>query len=670
MAVNRLIKEKSPYLLQHAHDPVDWWPWCPQAFETALREDRPVLLSIGYSTCHWCHVMGREAFSDPAVAEVLNRAFVPIKVDREERPDVDAVYMRACHALTGSGGWPLTVLAGPDQKPFWAGTYLPARSGWGQVGLLEVLERVEALWREDRQSLLDAGQAVTDRVAAEIALSPADPDMGLPRAAAGQLLRRFDPAAGGFGGAPKFPMPQNILFLLAYARLEGDERALEMADRTLEGMIRGGIHDQIGGGFCRYATDKEWRVPHFEKLLGDNALLACACLAGWEETGRRIYEDAARRTLDYLLEELRLPGGAFATGQDADAGGEEGRFYRLTPGELARVLGEREAGDFCRWYGITWDSGVPALLDNPDWETPDGELEAWREKVRLWRRGRMALHRDDKVLTSWNGLAIAALARAGRALGERRYWRAAESARLFLKTRLTTPEGRLMLRWREREAAQLGQLEDYAFYLWGLLELYEVNFSASVLREACTVADWLLADFEDGERGGFYHTAHSGERLIARPKEAPDGALPSGNAAAGLALGRLGRLTGRQKYREAARRQLRWLAGQLQTYPAGGCFSMLALLEELSPGQELLAAAPEVPRELEGLPEQVQTVVKTPANARALARLAPFTAAAPIPAEGAAYYLCRDGACRAPVRSLSELPLRRTRRLSAPAGGR
>ena len=670
MAVNRLINEKSPYLLQHAHDPVDWRPWCAQSFEAALEADRPVFLSIGYSTCHWCHVMGREAFSDPAVAEALNRAFIPIKVDREERPDVDAVYMRAAYALTGGGGWPLSVLAGPDQKPFWAGTYLPARSGWGRVGLLEVLERVERLWREDRRSLLETGRAVTEQIAAELPQPPAEPDRDLIRTAEAQLLRSFDYANGGFGGAPKFPMPQNLLFLLEYARLEGDERALAMAERTLEGMARGGIFDQVGGGFCRYATDSRWKLPHFEKMLGDNALLACAYLATWEQTGRGTYGRVARRTLDYLLEELRLPGGAFATGQDADAGGEEGKFYRLTPGELVRTLGEREAGAFCRWYGITWDSGVPHLLDNELWETPGGELEVSREKVRLWRRQRMALHRDDKVLTGWNGLAIGALARAGRILGEGRYLRAAESARLFLKTRLTTPEGRLMLRWRDREAAQLGQLEDYAFYLWGLLELYEVNFSASVLREACTVADWLLADFEDGERGGFYHTAHSGERLIARPKEAPDGALPSGNAAAGLALGRLGRLTGRQKYREAARRQLRWLAGQLQTYPAGGCFSMLALLEELSPGQELLAAAPEVPRELEGLPEQVQTVVKTPANARALARLAPFTAAAPIPAEGAAYYLCRDGACRAPVRSLSELPLRRTRRLSAPAGGR
>lgn len=669
MAVNRLIKEKSPYLLQHAHDPVDWRPWCVQSFETALREDKPVFLSIGYSTCHWCHVMGRETFSDPAVAEVLNRSFISIKVDREERPDVDAVYMRAAHALTGSGGWPLTVLAGPDQKPFWAGTYLPARSGWGRVGLLEVLERVEVLWRNDRQSLLDAGQAVTDRIAAELSQSPAEPDRSLLRAAAAQLLRSFDYHNGGFGDAPKFPMPQNILFLLEYARLEGDERALIMAERTLEGMARGGIQDQIGGGFCRYATDSQWRTPHFEKMLGDNALLAYAYLTAWEQTGREVYEKTARRTLNYLLEELRLPGGGFACGQDADAGGEEGKFYRLTPGELVRVLGEREAGTFCRWYGITWDNGIPNLLEHEDWEAPGGQLETNREKVRIWRRQRIELHRDDKVLTGWNGLAIAALARAGRVLGEQRYLRAAENARIFLKTRLTTPEGRLMLRWREREAAQLGQLEDYAFYIWGLLELYGANFSPPVLREACTLADWLLADFEDRERGGFYATAHSGERLIARPKEAEDGAQPSGNAAAGLALSRLGQLTGRRQYREAARRQLRWLAGQLQTYPAGGCFGMVALMEELAPGRELLAAAQAVPEEMGRLAGRVRALVKTPENERALALLAPFTAEYPIPVEGAVYYLCQEGACQAPVRDFTALGLEKVGRIPAAIGG-
>ena len=491
----------------------------------------------------------------------------------------------------------------------------------------------------------------------ELPQPPAEPDRDLIRTAEAQLLRSFDYANGGFGGAPRFPMPQNLLFLLEYARLEGDERALAMAERTLEGMARGGIFDQVGGGFCRYATDSRWKLPHFEKMLGDNALLACAYLAAWEQTGRGTYGRVARRTLDYLLEELRLPGGAFACGQDADAGGEEGKFYRLTPGELVRTLGEREAGAFCRWYGITWDSGVPHLLDNELWETPGGELEVSREKVRLWRRQRMALHRDDKVLTGWNGLAIGALARAGRILGEGRYLRAAESARLFLKTRLTTPEGRLMLRWRDREAAQMGQLEDYAFACWALLELYEANFSVHCLKSAVKLADAMAERFWDEARGGFYRVGAGGEVLLVRQKEVYEGAHPSGNAVAALALVRLAKLTAEERFRTLADRQLAYLSGAAAEYPAGCCFGLLAAAEDLSPRPDLLCAAREVPAWLAGACEEyrLSALAKTEENARSLAAWAPFTQPYPVPPEGMALHLCRDGACFPPVGSLEEL---------------
>jgi len=661
---NRLIHERSPYLLQHAQNPVDWRSWGKEAFAEAGREDKPVFLSIGYSTCHWCHVMGRESFEDEEVARVLNRAFIPIKVDREERPDVDAVYMEACQTLTGSGGWPLTILTTPDQRPFWAGTYLPPRSRYGQLGLVELLEEVERLWRTDRKRLLDLGRQITDHVSQAMRTGEGKrPDRELPRAAAAQLQRSYDRENGGFGGAPKFPTPHNLLFLMAYGEREGDASALEMAEASLAQMARGGLFDHIGGGFCRYSTDRRWLVPHFEKMLYDNALLAWAYLDAFGRTGREFYRETACRTLDYVLRELRLPGGGFACGQDADSGGEEGGFYLLTAGEVDKVLGETEGRSFRRWYGITEEGNfqgknIPNLLENPDYSWTYPGLAAQRDKLAAYRRERMELHRDDKVLTSWNGLMIAALARAAQVLGREDYLRSAESARLFLKTRLTTPEGRLCLRWREREAAVEGQLDDYAFYALGLLELYGANYAASCLREAVKLTDKMVELFWDEEQGGFYRTAHDGERLIARQKETYDGALPSGNAAAARVLARLARITGRRRYRNLTQRQMAFLAGNMGEYPMGRCFGLLAMMEELYPSRELVCAAPEgAPAWLAGLSRRygLCTVVKTWDNSRALERLAPYTAAYPIPASGEILYLCRGGRCAAPAEGREEL---------------
>lgn len=655
MPENRLINEKSPYLLQHANNPVDWWPWCPEVFQRAKAEDKPIFLSIGYSTCHWCHVMGREAFENQEVADRLSSSFYAIKVDREERPDIDGVYMEACVALTGSGGWPLSILMTPDQKPFWAGTYLPVRGRYGRPGLLDLLERTEELWRTEREALLEAGNAVAERLSQGEDIPALEPEGTVLRRGAEQLRRGFDRINGGFGTAPKFPTPHNLLFLLEYARLEERVEELDMAELTLTQMARGGIFDQIGGGFCRYSTDQQWLVPHFEKMLYDNALLAFTYLKAYAQTGKRFYRTVARRTLDYVLEELRLPGGGFACGQDADSGGEEGKFYLFTPREVAQTLAVGEADPLCTWLDIT-EAGnfegksVPNLLKNDSYAAPSEELASQLRTLWRYRRGRMPLHRDDKVLTGWNGLMIAALARGHRVLGEDSYLRAAETARIFLKTRLTTPEGQLLRRWRDREAALAGQLEDYAFYLWGLLELYAANFSARILREAVALADRMIADFWDEEKGGFFDTAHGAERLIARAKNVYDGAIPSGNAVAALVLTRLGKLTGRQNYREIAQRQMAFLMGNLWEYPAGHCFGLLALMEELYPSRELVCTAAQWPgKALHSLAEEVHTLVKTPENQRALDKLAPFTAHYPIPEEGEAFYLCQDGTCTAPV---------------------
>ena len=654
---NRLQYEKSPYLLQHAGDPVDWWSWCPGAFREAKREDKPILLSIGYSTCHWCHVMGRESFRDPDVARALNRDFVCIKVDREERPDIDAVYMAACQALTGSGGWPLTILMTPDQAPFWAGTYLPPKSRGGRLGLLELLDEVSRLWHADRQRLLALGQEVTQHLRPR-PMEAAAPDESLLRSASAELERRFDRENGGFGAAPKFPAAHELLFLLEYARRTGNGDARRMAEVTLTQMARGGIFDQIAGGFCRYSTDGAWRTPHFEKMLCDNALLSCAYLEAYAQTGNPYFRDTARRTLDYAMEELRLPGGGFACGQDADSGGEEGRFYLLTRRDAEEALGTGEAQSLCQRLSIGAEESVPNLLYDPDYKDFWRVHRAQCRTLAAFRRRRWPLHRDDKVLTGWNAMMIAALAKAERVLGEARYLRAAEETRLFLKTRLTRPDGRLWLRWRDQEPAIDGQLDDYAFYCWALLELYEANFSTSCLREAAGLADRMAALFWDEAEGGFFRTASNGERLIVRQKDSFDSGTPSGGAAAALALGKLSRLTGEDRFRAMEERQLAWLAGEARSYPAAHCFSLLAMLEALHPRRELVCVSAGTPPQwLAGAGETYRLAVlaKTPENARALANLSRRAETYPIPEEGERFYLCRNGACLEPVDSAAAL---------------
>lgn len=656
---NRLSMERSPYLLQHAGNPVDWRPWGPEVFEEARRADKPVFLSIGYSTCHWCHVMAHESFEDEETARAVNREFLPVKVDREERPDVDAVYMAACVAMNGSGGWPLTALLTPDQKPFWVGTYLP------KVQLLYLLREAARLWREDRAGVLSAGEALTAHLRQEAENRTGAPSRELVRRAVGQFTGSYDRQWGGFGPAPKFPTPHNLIFLLRYARLTGEERAREMALCTLDRMYRGGLFDHVGGGFSRYSTDGRWLIPHFEKMLYDNALLALAYTEAFQHTRRPICEEIVRRTLDYVLRELSGPQGGLCCGQDADSDGTEGKYYLLTPDEIGHVLGETDGGRFCRWYGVTRSGNfegksIPNLLEQTGFDREPEEMAALREKVYAYRLGRTALHRDDKVLTAWNGLGLAALARAGLVLDEPRYLDAARRTADFLAEKLTGPDGRLLARWRDGDAAHPGKLDDYSFYAYGLLELYGATFDISYLARSTELAGQLLDRFFDREHGGFYPYAWDGEQLLTRTKEAYDGAMPSGNSAAALVLSRLARLTGEERWRAAADLQLRWLTGAAGDYPAGHSFAMLAFLEELWPSAELVVAAREAPEELQTFLREtphpgLTALVKTPENAGALAAAAPFTKDYPIPERGARYYLCRDGACTQPVDRISEL---------------
>ena len=658
---NRLNTERSPYLLQHAENPVDWRPWGPEVFEEAKRTDKPVLLSIGYSTCHWCHVMAHESFEDETVAQAVNAAFLPVKVDREERPDVDAVYMAACLAMNGSGGWPLTVLLTPDQKPFWAGTYLPKDQ------LLHLLRKAARLWREDRAGVLATGDTLTAHLQQEGQTRPGTPSRELVRQAVSQFAQSYDERWGGFGAAPKFPTPHNLIFLLRYAQLAKEEHAREMALHTLNNMYRGGLFDHVGGGFSRYSTDQHWLVPHFEKMLYDNALLALAYTEAFQHTRCPIYGKITRRTLDYVLRELSGPQGGFCGGQDADSDGVEGKYYALTPDELAQALGGVDGLRFCQWYGITPEGNfegksIPNLLGQSQFDQDPEDMAALREQMYAYRLSRTALHRDDKVLTAWNGLAMAALARAGLVLDEPWYLDAARQTAEFLAEKLTTSDGRLLARWRDGDAAHPGKLDDYAFLAYGLLELYSATFDASYLTRAVGLADCLLKLFFDGERGGFYPYASNGEQLLTRTKEAYDGAMPSGNSIAALVLFRLSRLTGEMRWREAADLQLSWLAGAAEGYPAGHSFAMLACLEELWPTAELVITAQKPPEELRGFLREaprlgLTVLVKTQENAGTLAALAPFTKDYPIPAQGAQYYLCQGGACAQPVDSIPELKI-------------
>ena len=654
--MNRLQYEKSPYLLQHAENPVDWRPWGTEAFEAARCEDKPVFLSIGYSTCHWCHVMARESFESEDVAEALNRDFIPVKVDREERSDVDAVYMEACLAMNGSGGWPLTVLLTPEQKPFWAGTYLP------KAQLLSLLSQVSELWRDNRDSVLSAGEQITRHLREEAQLQPGAPTWELVKAGVDSFARSYDAQWGGFGSAPKFPSAHNLLFLLRYANAAEDAHAREMAERTLECMYRGGIFDHIGGGFSRYSTDRWWLAPHFEKMLYDNALLVLAYTEAWRYSKLSWQRYAAKRTLDYVLRELTDPAGGFYCGQDADSDGVEGKYYVFSPDELTQVLGA-DAEAFRKRCGVTKSGNfhgknIPSLIDTPDWETE--APEAILQKLYDFRKARTTLHRDDKVLAAWNGLMIAALASAGLVFDEPRYTRAAENAAAFIRRHMTDAQGRLFSRWRDGEAAHPGKLDDHAFLAWGLLELYGATFDLGYLEDACRLAGHLLERFFDAEHGGFYPYASDGEQLLTRKKDAYDGAMPSGNAVAALVLSRLGRLTGEQKWRDAAALQLRYLSGAAQEYPAGHGFALLALTEELRSTGELVCASQNTPEELfsflrKGAQESLAVLVKTASNAQRLAALAPFTAGYPVSENGARYYLCKGGSCQRGVDTIEKL---------------
>jgi uncharacterized protein YyaL (SSP411 family) len=601
---NKLAGEKSPYLLQHAANPVDWYPWGREAFDKARREDKPVFLSIGYSTCHWCHVMAHESFEDAEVARRLNDAFVAVKVDREERPDIDNLYMTVCQLMTGSGGWPLTIIMTADGKPFFAATYIPKENRFGKVGLLELVPRVTHLWRTEREKALAVAAEVEaalarispGRPASPVApTAPGRPEPESPVAHSAEHERRlrstmldaayvglseaFDEQHGGFGGPPKFPSPHNLFFLLRYGKRTGRREALEMVERTLDEMRRGGIYDQVEFGFHRYSTDDRWLVPHFEKMLYDQALLVMAYTEAFEATGKLEYRRTAEETLAYVMGDMTSEGGGFFSAEDADSEGEEGKFYIWEAKEFREATGENGALA-SRVFGVTDAgnvSGHPAgfpqganvlHITRPLAELAGGSpqelaelgrrLDAIRDALLAKRRERVRPGRDDKVLTDWNGLVIAALAKAALAFGEPRYAEAARRAADFVLGEMRSPSGRLLHVWRDGVAAVDGCLDDYVFIVWGLVDLYEATLGPRYLETAVELNRAMLGHFGAPD-GGFYFTRDDGEKLLARQKLVYDGAVPSGNSAALLNLARLARATGDPGLEASAARHARWL---------------------------------------------------------------------------------------------------------------
>lgn len=601
---NRLAREASPYLRQHQYNPVDWYGWGEEAFARARREEKPIFLSIGYSTCHWCHVMERESFEDEEVAALLNRHFVSIKVDREERPDVDRIYMSAVQAMGGQGGWPLSVFLTPELKPFFGGTYFPPRSRYGRPGFKELLEQIALVWRERRSEVEGAATGLHEQLAGWVAARPAGKvvfhESWLGRAVEA-LKEAYDVAHGGFGGAPKFPQPSVPRFLLEYGVAYGDGEAVEMVLQTCRRMAAGGIHDQLGGGFARYAVDAEWTVPHFEKMLYDNAQLLELYVEAWLVSGEERLAEVARGIIGYVLREMTHPAGGFFSAEDADSEGQEGKYYGWTLEECRRCLTAQELEVVVRCLGLTAEGNfvdhshptplrglnVLRVVNEPSGEGERELLE--RAKAKLWavRAQRVRPQRDDKVLASWNGLMLGALARAGRVLGAEEALTAARRNAAFVRRELWD-EGRRMLhhRWREGERDEVQLLEAYAFQLQGHLALHEVMLDAEALSFALRLAEVMMERFQDREQGGFWQSEATPD-LILRVKEDFDGAEPGGNSVAAMGLLKLAQITGERRYEEAAAGVLRWGSARLQKMPLA-CANMLrALAMWLRPARRL-----------------------------------------------------------------------------------
>jgi len=685
---NRLIKEKSPYLLQHAQNPVDWYPWSDEAFTRATDEDKPIFLSIGYSTCHWCHVMEREAFEDEEVAKLLNDAFICIKVDREERPDIDNIYMTVCSMMTGSGGWPLTIIMTADKKPFFAGTYFAKHTRHGRIGMLDLIPRLQDIWHNRRDDVHQSTERILDVLQQQNKSSPGRKvDQKILHQAFNELSGRYDKSHAGFSHAPKFPTPHNITFLLRYWKMTGNGAALSMVEQTLTAMRLGGIFDQLGFGFHRYSTDEKWLLPHFEKMLYDQALLSIAYLEAYQVTGNALFKQTPEEIFTYILRDMTAPEGGFYSAEDADSEGIEGKFYVWNINEIQEVLPPEEAEFIQGIYNLTPEGNFhdeatgtltrenifhlakPLSAVASDTLKTSGDPVSKHEKIRstlfALREERIHPYKDDKILTDWNGLMIGALALGARVLGKKKYLAAAAKCAHFILSSLRADDN-LMHRYRDGESAIEGMLCDYAYVVWGLLELYAVNFDTEILGEAIRLNERMLHLFWDDEGGGFFLTPVDGESLLVRPKEIYDGALPSGNSIALYNLLRLERLTGNPDLGTKARLLVQAFSDTLHKVPSGYAQFLSGLSYSLAPTTEVVIVGDLNSQDTQEMLSvlrnnflpHVATLLKDPAtDSGRLVQFAPFTAGHTSIDNKATAYVCRNFSCESPTTNAKQLLL-------------
>jgi uncharacterized protein YyaL (SSP411 family) len=684
---NRLSSEKSPYLLQHAYNPVDWHAWGEEAFELAKKENKPIFLSIGYSTCHWCHVMAHESFEDEEVAGLMNEAFVNMKVDREERPDIDKVYMQVAQMMTGRGGWPLTIVMTPDKKPFYAATYIPKEARYSQLGMIQLVPRLKEIWETDRENVDDVISQIEEALSSDSGgVTGTSVDMESIETAFSSFLRRFDKERGGFGTAPKFPSPHNLMLLLRYWKRSRDEDALKMVETTLKEMRKGGIWDHVGYGFHRYSTDAQWLLPHFEKMLYDQAMLLYAYIEAFEVSEDAVYADVAQDIIRYVLRDLTSSEGAFYSAEDADSEGVEGKFYVWSQEEIETHLDAHEFEAFVRYYNIIEkgnfkeeatreDTGlnIPHETDSIGKvaeeigitiDALDELIERGRNKLFEIREKRIRPQRDDKVLTDWNGLFIAALAKASRTLGIDEYNAAAEKAMEFILTKMISSDGRLHHRFRDGEVAVPAFLDDYAFLVWGLIELYETTFNPKYLELARDLTKEQIKRFWDAEKKGFYFTADDSEELLVRQKEAYDGAIPSGNSVSMLNLLRLSRLLGDEEFESLSALIPDVFSNIITRSPTGFSFMLSGLDYALGPSHEIVIAGRLDEEETQAmlvelrnrfLPNTVILLRSDEEVSKKLNSLAPFSKFYDRVNDKATVHVCINHNCKLPTNDIDQM---------------
>ena len=685
--VNRLAKEKSPYLLQHADNPVDWYPWEPEAFQKAEKENKPIFLSIGYSTCHWCHVMAHESFQDPNIATLMNNAFVSIKVDREERPDIDMLYMSVCQMMTGSGGWPLTIIMTPDKEPFFAGTYIPRETRFGRQGMVELIPRINEIWSTRKDEVLDSASQITAALHdATLREQGEELNEEVLNLAYEQLRERYDNEYGGFGGEPKFPTPHNLLFLLRYWKRTNNGKALAMVEETLQALRCGGIYDQVGFGFHRYSTDRRWLVPHFEKMLYDQALLSVAYLETFQATGNEEYAGTAGEIFTYVLRDMTGSEGGFYSAVDADSEGEEGKFYLWNYNEVKQIFTPEEADFAVKVYNIENDGNFGDDISGNKIERNilhmaktyremacelnmsvtgfHKTLESVRQKLLAQRNKRVHPNKDEKILTDWNGLMIAALAMGARVLDEPLYVNAAKCAVSFIFSKMFSPDGQLLHRFYDGESAVDANLDDYAFLIQGLLELYETTFDVDYLKNALKLNEYLLRHFWDDKNGGFFFASDVSEDLIIRQKEIYDGAVPSGNSIAMLNLLRLGRITGDSNFEQKASGLSRAFSKNVRNVPSAYAQLMVAVDFAVGPSYEVVIAGDQqdvdTKKMLQAIhwkfiPNKIVIFLPTGSDLSGISGISPFTKHQSTIDGKTTAYVCVDYKCKLPTTNINRM---------------